>query len=533
MLRRFALPFLLMLLSAFASAQQLPLPLSRSLAPELEQSLYETDSAFHTALRPWLESEVRVAVDPDSLQRLYYFRERGKRKFPNWLFRKAFNEHFVDVRTKNFLLQVDPVGEFALGKDMAIAQNRRFMNSRGLQLQGNIGKKFSFFSTYYENQGAFVNWERDYIQSTRVVPGQGLARGFGDGGFDWAWASGLISYTPSPYVNLQLGHGKQFVGDGYRSLLLSDQSFNYPYLRVSAKVWRLQYMITYAQFMDLKLPHGANTGFKKKYGTFHYLSYAVNKRLKLGLFEAVIWRASDSTGFRGFDLNYLSPIIFFRPVEFSQGSPDNVLVGLNASMRVRKHTTLYGQFVLDEIKVHEIFSGEGWWGNKLGFQLGFRTYELAGLKNLSLQSEFNFVRPYTYTSRASDLCYGHYNEPLAHPLGANFLESLTRLNYHYGRFFAELGFNYTLSGRDADGLNYGSDIFAPYTNRPFEYGNYTGQGLKTKIYTGDASVSYLINPATRLNIALGLSERWLSNSAGTEHCSYLYVALRTKLFSSE
>ena len=70
----------------------------------------------------------------------------------------------------------------------------------------------------------------------------------------------------------------------------------------------------------------------RKYTTTHYLSWAISKRVNLSFFDAIVWSATDSAGnYRGFDAQYLNPIIFMRPVEFSIGSPDNALMGLNLS----------------------------------------------------------------------------------------------------------------------------------------------------------------------------------------------------------
>ena len=115
---------------------------------------------------------------------------------------------------------------------------------------------------------------------------------------------------------------------------MSDNAFNYPYLKITTNVWRFKYTNLYAEFQDLKTPYNPDLGFHKKYGTFHYLSYAVNKRLNIGLFESIIWKAEDSSGYRGFDINYLNPVIFYRPVEFSVGSPDNALLGVNLSYKL-------------------------------------------------------------------------------------------------------------------------------------------------------------------------------------------------------
>ena len=56
--------------------------------------------------------------------------------------------------------------------------------------------------------------------------------------------------------------------------------------------------------------------FLPKYMANHYLSWNVSKRLNIGLFESVVWNNAND---RGFDINYLNPLILFRAIEFETG----------------------------------------------------------------------------------------------------------------------------------------------------------------------------------------------------------------------
>ena len=51
--------------------------------------------------------------------------------------------------------------------------------------------------------------------------------------------------------------------------------------------------------------------------THHYLSWNTTKRLTLGFFESVLWQ--DDNG-RGFDFNYVNPLIFYQTIELETGS---------------------------------------------------------------------------------------------------------------------------------------------------------------------------------------------------------------------
>ena len=519
----------LILLSGQLFSQQLNYPLAKPFSNDMEQVLYSSEVYFHTAVKPWLIPEINKIINMDSLKNIILIKSNYNSNFCNSAWDKIFNENLIIINKQEFKMTIDPVINFELGKDIRINNDLKFVNTRGVLAEGSIGKDFSFSSTFYENQSTFIDYLDSNIRKVTVVPGQGPIKEFKGSGFDYAWASAYISYTPSKYFNFQFGHGKNFIGDGYRSLLLSDNAFNYPYLKISTNVWRFKYINLYGEFQDLKTLHSYDLGYRKKYGTFHYLSFAASKRVNIGIFESVIWKAEDSTGFRGFDINYLNPVIFFRPVEFSLGSPDNALMGLNISTKIGKSYVAYGQLLIDEFKIHEVMSGNGWWGNKQAFQLGVKAFDLFTVNNLFLQSEFNFVRPYTYSSRSSLQNYGHYNQALAHPLGANFWESVNFIKYNYKRFFIELKYSYALYGADTANIDFGQDIFQSYNNYPKEFSNYTGQGLETILTYKDFRISYLVNPSTNLNISLGISDRTETTSLYDKHSTFVYFGIRTSL----
>ncbi|MCX6232211.1 MAG: hypothetical protein NTZ33_11775 [Bacteroidetes bacterium] len=519
----------LLLSGLVIQAQQLNYPLANPFLYQIDKAIYSPENIFHTSVKPYLTADIDKIISTDSVQQSFILKHDFGKKFPNTVWNKIFNEHLFTIDKDGFKATIDPVFNFEFGKEVNGNKSYNYVNTRGFLIEGNIGKQFSFSTTFYENQASFPDYLSRNILNTQVVPGQGMIRLFGKNAFDFAWASGYISYTPSKYFNFQFGHGKNFIGDGYRSLLLSDNAFNYPYLKITTNVWRFKYTNLYAEFQDLKTPHTYDLGFHKKYGTFHYLSYAVNKRLNIGLFEAIIWNAQDSSGYRGFDVNYLNPVIFYRPVEFSLGSPDNALIGTNISYKIADNYVLYGQILIDEFKLSEILARNGWWGNKQAFQIGAKAFDLFNIKSLYLQTEFNYVKPYTYSHRSSLQNYGHYNEALAHPVGANFWESVTIVKYSYKRFFAEYKLNYICYGEDSAGVNFGKDIFRSYDDHPRDYNNFLGQGIKTNLIYNDLRLSYLVNPSANLNISIGITDRYEFTDSYKYHTAYFYIGLRTSL----
>ncbi|MBP1650318.1 MAG: hypothetical protein H6Q26_475 [Bacteroidetes bacterium] len=428
----------------------------------------------------------------------------------SWLYRKLFREHLLEVKDDDFTFYASILPDFQIGHSNV--NGRTWLNTRGVIAGGTIGHNLTFRTEFYENQGKFASYIDEYSRKNDIVPGQGQWKAFNTNAFDFAYSSALINYKAGRHFDFQLGYDKNFIGDGYRSMLLSDASFNYPFLKIIANLGRVQYTTMWAQFVDMQYPKSSyDNGYRKKWGVFNYLDWNVSKKFSIGLFEAVIWQDSDSTGKRGFDVSYLNPIVFLRPVEFSVGSPDNALLGLNLKYAPSVNSTIYGQFILDEFVLKEMTSGSGWWANKFGGQLGFRSNSLFKVPNLNALTEVNAARPYTYSQRTTLNNYGHYNQPLAHPLGANFVEWVNIADYRYKRFFLRGQITYAKYGLDSAGINYGSNIFESYNTRAEDFGNHIGQGLKTTLTNIQGSVAYLLNPKYNLRLEASVTARQEKN----------------------
>lgn len=521
------------------SAQQYNLVMDRFQYNLIDREVNTPGANFHTAFRPYRLADIRQVTDPDTAAGIP---DPGGKFAGTWVGRKLFRENFLRLDSSEYQVYADPLFSFDGGKDQ-LTDVTTYTNSRGLQVFGNLGKKVSFYTAFWENQARFVNYVDSFVTRQNVVPGQGRIKPFGTGGYDYAWASGSISYSPSKIFNFQAGNDKQFIGDGYRSLMLSDNAFNFPYLKITTTFWKIRYTNLFTAFQNVG--SAANTGlggYQKKYASFHHLSWNFGKRFNVGLFESIVWQSVDTAGQRrNFDVNYLNPVIFYRPVEFSLGSPDNALLGFNMKFIFMKNNVLYGQVMLDEFSLKEVRARSGWWGNKQGFQAGLKIFNLFGLKTLAIQSEFNYVRPYTYGHYTATQSYTHFAQPLAHPLGANFMESVNFIRYRWRRIGVEgklLAAQYGADTRDNNGnwSNWGQNIFVATaetfnqpTSVPNIYGNKTLQGLKNTVIFTDLTVSYLINRRTNMRVELNLSRRMQHNELVRQNTNWVFFSFRTAL----
>lgn len=468
------------------------------------RELYLDSFNHHTALKTILHTDTSALYAQDSVRR-------------SWIHRKLFQEHLFEFREPDFNVFIDFLPDFQIGKSSR--DKTLWLNTRGVRIQSNIGSKFYFESSFYENQGMFPAYIDTFVRYHRVIPGQGMIKNNDIVGkrYDFAYVNALLSYTPSKYVNFTLGYGTNSYGDGYRSLILSDIGFSYPYLRITGKLGQFQYTSMWMQFMDTHNKTFSQAyqgiGYPKKWGVFHFLDWNATKKLSIGLFDAIIWGDVDTSGRkRGFDWSYINPVIFLRPSEYSVGSSDNSLLGMNIKYKVFTKTTVYGQFVLDEFKLKEFTSGNGWWANKWATQAGFKSFDLFKINHLDVQGEFNIVRPYTYSFRNNLANYAHYGQPLAHPLGANFKEILGIASYTYKRWFFRGQINYSQHGVDPlPTNNWGGDIFKSYDSHERDYGNKIGQGLKNNLLYTQGTIAYVLNPKYNLRIEASAIARQQKN----------------------
>ena len=515
--------------NATSAGNSVAIPLSNSYTNYFESTLHHKDSTFFTSIRPYIAAEVSPLIDSLNETKLLF-----KDHSIGWVGRKLLNEDLVTISGDDFSFNVNPVVNFTVGKDNQWADNKTYINTRGLRITGNILKKFTFETEVMDNQALYPKYVAQYVVAKNVVLGAGAGKPLDPNGFgrDFWYSSGSVAYRPNKYFQFQFGHGKHFWGDGYRSLFLSDNSPNYPYLRIVTSFWKIRYVNLWAQMSDINriMPDGS---FTRKYFNAHILSWNVNKRLNIGLFETTVYH--DTSGTRGIDLNYLNPFIFYRAIEANLNSASgNALLGLSFKYKLTNNQSIYGQFILDEF--NSSYISKDWWGNKYGYQIGFKSFNTL-IPNLTIQSEINMVRPYTYSHYITPQNYANYNQALAHPLGSNFREWVTNVRYSYDRFFAEGRLMIATQGLDSLKKNYGGDIFRNYDdNRVNEFGVNLFQGIKTQTLFGDLKIGYLVNPRTNLRLELGMTIRRISpetevGDLKAQTTQHYYFGLKTDLYN--
>ncbi len=518
---------------------QLNIPFTHTYYARFDGGMNAVGTNSHTAAKPFVYDEVASYYDFDAEKAAL---SRGE---TTWLGRKFWDEHFVEIQSEDYWFVFDPIVDLQVGKDTEADFNSTFNNTRGIIIQGGLGKKFNFSASVYESQGRFAQYFNQFAESIRasgpdpaIVPGRGIAKRFKDDAYDYPVAEGYISYAPSKFFNVQFGHGKNFIGDGYRSLIQSDVTSPYPFLKTNIKFWKIKYTSTWMSLRDVREEVLVDKTFRTKYMANHYLSWNISKRLNICLFESVMWQNSND---RGFDINYLNPVIFFRAIEFQTGQGNgNAILGLTGKYKWNNKVNIYSQFLVDEFSLSDIKGGEKSWKNKLGFQLGAKYYNAFNIDNLLLQAEYNQVRPYTYAHNTIVLNYAHNNQPMAHLWGANFREFILIGRYNYQRWFADAKLIFGQRGFDfnteEDSLNYGGDIYGDEDFRVGDTGIEIGQGNKTTVFHGELQAGYILNPISNLKLFTNISYRNFDPTLETattvrSNTVWFNIGLRTDLFN--
>lgn len=502
--------FFLLLLANFVNGQQLYWNYNSMGALPLTAHLLTDTQRVHANVKPL--ATWNYAMGADSLNRIWYGAKRPKSKWLN----KISYDHLLNVSDDDFKMVADPIFNFNYTQ---FEKNNYYLNTRGVQVQGSYKNKFYFYSGLLENQARFLPYIQQQVSQHQIAPGQGVVKFFDDF-VDFNSSYGGIAYKLDKHFDFHLTYDKNFIGQGYRSLLLSDNSFNYPMLKLNMEFWKFKYTVIYTLMQDLKSAAVDNVGFRRKYGTFHYLDLILGKKnnFSIGLFDAVIWKHNAS---RGFDPTYLNPVVLLRPLENSLDSPDNTLLGLNLTYKPFKGLMAYGQIMFDELIVKEVRAGNGWWGNKQAYQLGLQAFKNIHGLNLNFRTEFNLVRPFTYGHRSTLQNYAHYNQALAHPLGSNFMELINHLNVSYKRFTFAASFQSITNASDEVGKVQGNDIFDNYELRESEYGVFMYNGIKNRFKSSEVRIGYMINPATNFKIDLSIRKR--GNDTLIIGCSLLHA----------
>lgn len=416
-------------------------------------------------------------------------------KTPTWFY------SYVDPKqpADNYFV-INPVVDFVSGPPASLGR-KQLNNGRGAEVIGKIGGRVAFTTQVYEAQIQPQQYYQRVLDSFGSIPGVGFWSKNSWNYSDFLMARGSVhtnlvnSARDENHVLMSFGHDQQFIGYGYRSLILSNFSPASGYLRLNAKIGPFTYQTL---FKELTTGEGLFSGSQvneKKYLAAHRGALEFGKSgFELGFNEMIIQHRAGG----GLDWNYLNPIIFYRSVERDLGSGDNALLALDARYKHRNFT-YYAQLLIDEFNTKKVIEGNDW-SNKQGYQLGvYYQPSLPEYGDFLVQIEYNSVRPYTYSHWDQYTSYDNFNQPLAHPLGSNFREGLLRfvlkprmipgITFIHTTIFAVKGYDPYINGP-----NYGGNILRSYKSRVSDDNVLMQQGEVGRILNTKTQILYELMP---------------------------------------
>lgn len=490
-LRLYLLIFLLSVANYSFAQQHGFLPLGEEYKQITGFYLNQSDNVVHTGFKPILSSDIKSADTFDSI--IYNLKNRETffvRHKENWFWKKLLFEDFISVKKKQFSLSVNPLLNLEYGRSSDTSTF--FINTRGIEIKGTLGNKFSYYSSFRENQARFRPYIYDWTRERLVVPGQGaLKKNNNDlSKYDFSGISAYLSYSPFNWFNIQLGQDKNFVGEGYRSLLLSDNAYTYPFIKFSFQYKNFKYISMFSQFRDFDEVYYSM--HNRKHAAFSYISYNYKNRFEIGLFEGMIYKTSDTSSYiNKFKYDFFVPVIGAKLSATGFSSTHNLLLGINAKFKIINHVQLYGQFALDDPKQR-----------KYAYQGGIKIFDLFFSKikqqNLYFQAEYNLASARTYSHPEDRYqSWSHYNQELSHPSGSDFSEFYLKLNYRFLNFHAVYRYNNIFYNRSSTF----SDIMITDSE------NYLSYIDPVRVLYHSFTISYIVNPRTNLQVFAGYNIR--------------------------
>ena len=501
-------------------SQQLDVPLNRFYTQEIERWVLRDSSAWvHTGFKPNFQSQLQVpkihGLVKDSM--LIYSKLSGV----------LYKHHFAEWKIDDAWLAIDPLFDFSVGDDFSDITGYRtrmkFINQRGAQVIGNLGKKVSFQTAFYETQVMAPLYLKEIADSNLIYPGFGRTKPYAERGYDFAFAWSTIRYRPTDWFWAEIGNGKQFIGHGYRSLLWSDAMFSSPHIDfgLQSRNGKWQYSSGYSALQSLSRVARTDVPeamFKRKGAMRNYVSWHPNRWLELGLFECTIIPLYDSLGTHTPPIKNLIPITGVNLVQRKSNTLLHHVLGLNWKIILPRRMECYGQLALDDLDAA-----------RTSWQLGWLAMDFL-LPKLDLQVEWNRVASFFNSHENLLSSYSHVNQPLGHPMGGGGNEWLAIANYQRKRWFAQVKVNfiYQTTGPGSDWRSNPNES----TWQTFDLVAIPNR----QIFQVDAEAGYLFNTSTNFRIGMGYTHRTQQLIASyltdqPQRTDYLFAFIRTNLFN--
>lgn len=396
-------------------------------------------------------------------------------------------KYFFDVEP-NFLMHSDEDFYFALNPVLYVQSgiennhsDLKYIFMRGAEARAKLFNRIGIYTFLAETQEKFPSYMTAKGLDWKAFPGFD----FYSGGPNKKPFDGFMTraYIDVPFykdrINATFGYDKNFIGDGMRSLFLSNSGAPYTFLRLRYAFGNVTYQNLFMELMD-DFYAAPGSRIPKKYASMHYLGLNLGRKVNIGFFESTIFNTPNQINAMG-----LLPIIYANTLNNRLGdNPDGHQsnVGMSFKYMPVRYIQIYGQGLVQDIDWDNLKNGS--WKNQFATQLGLKYFNVFEAKDMDLLLEWNTVRPFMYGTEKQLTHYTHYNQPLAHPQENGFQEFIAAIYFQPStKVNLEVKAIYTLQNTKDSLVNNGIGIFESNDTRVSNNGfNYFDNNIDKSVY---------------------------------------------------
>ncbi len=408
------------------------------------------DAAFYS-------DSVFVPVFPISTQQstVYELLQEKKKRYSSFG-HFVYQRELLQVIKPKGALWITPLFNLQLGAERGDTARRQFLNVRGARIEGSMKNKVFFSSSFYENQAILPLYAQQYVnnrgefypnandstyqQVNAAIPGAARTKPFKSDGFDYAYAFGVVHWQILKNLSVSAGNTPVFIGNGYRSLLFSDNampSMNFRIQYSLNKRWDFQ-TIRIQGLNLLRLPFHSNgeSLYERKAFSINSVYFKATKNIQIGVVETGVWSRGDSLQKLAVEGAFYIPAPGGATLQEGINKKANSYLGIDINTRFWKMHA-YAQY------------GRNLFHNNSDLlQIGLRYWPFNS-HNYLIQIEYNHTSINAYQSSNPRINYSNYNLPTGHPMAAGVDELVVRIRAEWEHLFMYSQTNFYLNQQNS------------------------------------------------------------------------------------
>lgn len=326
----------------------------------------------------------------------------------------------------------------------------------------------------------------------------------GDAGTSYDISESMFQYY-GRNLAVTAGRGRHKWGPGYfGGLLLNSYAPPFDYARFDAEFSGINYTflhgflesITPADTLYTNPDGRPRTINAQKYLSAQRLEFSPRYNLLLAFSQAVIY------GDRGLQLGYLTPLNFLYSVQHSNDDKDNLLISFDGKWRPIQGLKLYGEVLLDDVLVSDLFQGTG--NSKNAYTVGVHGILPRPVwDRFDVRVEYTKIRPFVYSHFFEVNTYSHWTSPLGYTREPNSEFINLGMGASFYPLYLFIGYSRQNHGANTEDKNVGGSIYEA---------NYAGNNEEFPFLDGRFERTESIRLGCRYEVLPGLNVMFEANA---------------------